>query len=144
LHSTREWSANELGFFKVHIFAVPPDDWSEYITPNVQLMTEKAQQLANCELSAGAFSSGAHLVEGMPDVVEEFGDTINIIYNHNSAKPGVDRLAHILLHACNPDRRMFIDVPQMKQISVKVPTNSSVVIEILVCIGWNSRVQEHP
>jgi hypothetical protein len=57
LHSTREWSGNELGFFKVHIFAVPPAQWNEYITPKSNLLMEGAQQLADCKWSAGAFSN---------------------------------------------------------------------------------------
>jgi hypothetical protein len=43
--------------------------------------------------------AGVHLAEGVPDVVEQFGDIINIIYNQNSVEPGVDRLAHLLLRA---------------------------------------------
>lgn len=120
IHSTRDWSANELGFFRVRIFPVSPNEWKTYIVPESTLLTSKAKKLAECTMSAGAFSNNMHLAEGVPKVVQQFGDVINIVYNQHSSEPGVDRLAAFILQVCNPNIRELVDVPQMKQLSVSV------------------------
>lgn len=58
LRSTRDWSGNELAFFKVHIVPITPATWEEYITPKSNLTTQKAKDLIACKLGAGNFAYG--------------------------------------------------------------------------------------
>jgi hypothetical protein len=56
----------------------------------------------------------------LPEIVLEFAESIAVIYNSKATESSSDRLTHVLLAACNPDLRKVVDVPQMKQIVVKV------------------------
>eukprot|EP00026_Physarum_polycephalum_P012724 Phypoly_transcript_13051.p1 GENE.Phypoly_transcript_13051~~Phypoly_transcript_13051.p1 ORF type:complete len:182 (+),score=17.08 Phypoly_transcript_13051:66-548(+) len=119
IESTRKWTSDEVVFFKIHTLS--SSDWQTYIAPSAAL-TAKAQQIANCTLGVGAFIAGDHLDTNppLPEIVLEFAESIAIIYNSKATESSSDRLAHVLLSACNPDLRKVVDVPQMKQIVVKV------------------------
>jgi hypothetical protein len=112
--STRDWTINELEFFKLHYYQVNDTSlWTQVFCPSAPL-TDVAKDVIGMNLSNRAIVEGNYM--HLPFHLQVFAQLLFAALLPHRREPIADHLITYLLQACNPDN-ILLPEPGMRYIT---------------------------